>query len=36
MLALLGAIGFGTMWYWIRVHGHHPKTDVIEEDGEGL
>ncbi|MFU1795877.1 MFS transporter [Paenibacillus azoreducens] len=36
LLALFGAIGFGAMWYWIRVQGHHPKTDVIEEETEDL
>lgn len=36
LLALFGAIGFGTMWYWIRMHGHHPKTDVIEEESGDL
>ncbi|MCJ8012830.1 MFS transporter [Paenibacillus sp. KQZ6P-2] len=32
LLAMFGAIGFGLMWYWLRIQGHHPKPDSPEDD----
>ncbi|MDR0269303.1 MFS transporter [Paenibacillus sp.] len=36
MLAMIGAIGFGVMWYWLRNQSHHPKTDTLGEEPEEL
>lgn len=36
MLAIFGAAGFGIMWYWLRVQGHHPKTGAPEDELEEL
>lgn len=36
MMALVGAVGFGMMWYWLRSQGHHPKTDIPEEGFEEM
>ncbi|WP_160045315.1 MFS transporter [Paenibacillus sp. USDA918EY] len=36
MMALAGAAGFGIMWYWLRSQGHHPKTNIPEEEFEDM
>lgn len=36
MLALIGAAGFGIMWYWIRVQSQSPSDVMTGEDGEDV